>query len=82
MRIEPIVGKRYSTNDNSSINERFRSRKFTVLRIDARSGDTWIKFDGLESQKCLSKTKWDEYVITLNELPWDGNVLKFKFVIG
>ncbi len=74
-----VIGNRYKTSNDERINVNYRGKWFTVTEID--HSHVYCTFEGITGRPHrMRKEHWDDYVDNGLRKPWQGNILKFRFI--
>ena len=75
-----VIGNRYKTSNDERINVNYRGKWFLVTDID--HSHVHCTFEGITGRQkvTIRKEHWDDYVDNGLRKPWQGNILKFRFI--
>jgi len=76
-----VIGNRYKTSNDERINVNYRGKWFIVTDIDYTH--VHCTFEGIigRPHRTIRKDNWEAYVDNGLTTPWQGNILKFKFIL-
>ena len=79
-----VIGNRYKTSHDERINVNYRGKWFVVSDIDY--SHVHCMFEGIgrgvgSVHRTIRKENWEAYVDNGSTTPWQGNILKFRFIL-